>query len=283
MRATDNSLPIYELGADKDYSFNLAEFAGPYDAYASHVRGFIEFLTMRNRDLSVQAIGEYFRYLNRSNLTASTIRVKRQAVKDRVRRVCSRWPEGYRRLAEIELDALDHDPATKCPGKSSPRIDEFDLVTQDEFERLVDGCRSARQRAFAQFLYTTGARVSELCGVRISDCRESGADVVRIRLRGKGSRRRAFREREVYLPRGLYAAIRETGRVDATSRYLGHSDIRITLAIYSHDRFRPEDVLRRGGHSCRKEASEAGVNGYLPYSSVPTSPEQPYNHTEETG
>lgn len=302
MSATNTTSVSWTEGATREcFSLDLGAFAGPEDAYAAHVRGFMAYLLETDQTLSIEAIGDYFRHLNRSGYAASTIRVKRQAIKDRVRRVCARWPERYRRLAEMEIDALDRDPATKCPGKSSVRVDEYDLLTSEEFERLVAGCRSARQRAFAQFLYATGARVSEMCSVRLTDCIAFGPGYVRIRLKGKGSRRRAFRERDVYLARDLFAEIqgafngqtylfetqtgrpycrtyvtnqlrrvtqavlgrpvsahkfrhsfatrmiRETGRVDATSRYLGHSDIRITLSIYSHDQFRPEEVLGQTG------------------------------------
>ncbi len=42
-----------------------------------------------------------------------------------------------------------------------------------------------------------------------------------------------------------HTKIRETGRVDAVSRYLGHASVSTTLQYYSHDTLDPSDVLGR--------------------------------------
>ena len=120
----------------------------------------------------------------------------------------------------------DTDPAHEVPPPSPPRRLPK-AITLAEVERLLDAAgpgpddlsadpRPLRDRALLEFLYGTGARISEATGLDIDEL-HLGADPV-VRLIGKGSKHRvvpvgsyAVRALEAYLVRarpGLAAAAR---------------------------------------------------------------------------
>ena len=120
----------------------------------------------------------------------------------------------------------DTDPAREVPPPSPPRRLPK-AITLAEVERLLDAAgpgpddvsadpRLLRDRALLEFLYGTGARISEATGLDIDEL-QLGADPV-VRLIGKGSKHRvvpvgsyAARALEAYLVRarpGLAAASR---------------------------------------------------------------------------
>ena len=122
----------------------------------------------------------------------------------------------------------DTDPAHEVPPPSPPRRLPK-AITLAEVERLLDAVgpgpddlsadpRPLRDRALLEFLYGTGARISEATGLDIDEL-QLGADPV-VRLIGKGSKQRvvpvgsyAVRALEAYLVRarpGLAAASRRT-------------------------------------------------------------------------
>jgi len=60
-------------------------------------------------------------------------------------------------------------------------------ITQMQLEKLRMACRDDRERCMVEFLYSTGARVSEMCGVKINDINFVTKEV---ELLGKGNKRR---------------------------------------------------------------------------------------------
>lgn len=64
---------------------------------------------------------------------------------------------------------------------------EREPLTDDELVMVREACTSARDRAVIEFLYSTGARVSELCGIKISDVNFATREV---KLFGKGRKTR---------------------------------------------------------------------------------------------
>ena len=120
----------------------------------------------------------------------------------------------------------DTDPAREVPPPSPPRRLPK-AITLGDVERLLDAAgpgpgdmsadpRPLRDRALLEFLYGTGARISEATGLDIDEL-QLGADPA-VRLIGKGSKHRvvpvgsyAARALEAYLVRarpGLAAAAR---------------------------------------------------------------------------
>ena len=85
---------------------------------------------------------------------------------------------------------LERDPAARLREPKLPeRIPK--ALTMDELERLRDACRSERERAMVEVLFSTGARLSEFVGMNKADIDWQRKALAII---GKGNR-----QREVYL------------------------------------------------------------------------------------
>lgn len=189
----ENQIQAYGQNADSDQLFvQIAE--GISDAYSAHVRTFTSWLQDSGSGNLLQSVAEYFRQLNQSQLSASTIRCKRQAVKHRLRLIAdqtSRTPDQQYRL-DLALRRLDSDADTKAPKVGSKAVSASKVLTDSEYDTLLVRSRSGRQRCFVRFLWNTGCRVSELCGIRLDDCKPEGK-VVQIRVMGKGRKERFVR------------------------------------------------------------------------------------------
>lgn len=72
--------------------------------------------------------------------------------------------------------------AFKCPKK---QVKPF---TETEMEKLCDACKTSRERALVEFLYSTGCRVSECAALNIDDV-DFKSNTVFIRY-GKGNKER---------------------------------------------------------------------------------------------
>lgn len=272
-------MELMKLESSRDM---LALVATYQDAYTYQVRHFIKWARANGKTIDQEGITDYFRALNESGYTAATIRNKRSAVKRRVRQLFHDAPIDARLKIERVLNDLEHDADTKAPKVNTNEITPDRVLTLQDYRAILDACRSARQRAFIMFLYSTGCRVSEMTGIRLEQCDVMGA-TVKIRVMGKGKK-----ERFVRIPSDLFNQVRgifngktylfETGpgrqyareyvssqikkigkiigreisahslrhsfatrkvqqfpgKLDAVSRYLGHSSPSITLAMYCH-------------------------------------------------
>ena len=125
----------------------------------------------------------------------------------------------------------DTDPAREVPPPSPPRRLPK-AITLEEVERLLDAAgpgpdemsaapRLLRDRALLEFLYGTGARISEATGLDIDEL-QLDADSL-VRLVGKGSKHRvvpvgsyAVRALQAYLVRARPALAAASRRVSAS-------------------------------------------------------------------
>jgi integrase/recombinase XerD len=93
-----------------------------------------------------------------------------------------------------------HDVAPPPPPRRLPKA-----ITIDEVERLLEAAgstadpdpRALRDRALLEFLYSTGARISEVTGLDVDDLDHLAAEPA-VKLSGKGGKQR-------YVPVGSYA------------------------------------------------------------------------------
>jgi integrase/recombinase XerD len=123
------------------------------------------------------------------------------------------------------------DPAREVAPPPPPRRLPK-AITTDEVERLLDAAgstgdpdpRALRDRALLEFLYSTGARISEATGLDVDDLDYLAADPA-VLLRGKGGKQRyvpvgsyAVRALDAYLVRGRPALASAVGRNTASSR-----------------------------------------------------------------
>jgi len=161
------------------------------DHYHYHIRQFTDWIRQHGRELDREAIIDYFADLNRSDYSAGTKRIKRQAVKKRLRQL-SRF-NGLGSELNTNLDQflrdLDSETKTKAPKINSHHVNRERYLTKAEAMQVVASCRGPRQTMIIKFLWATGCRVSELIGIRLGDCKQTG-DVVNIRVVGKGNKER---------------------------------------------------------------------------------------------
>ena len=283
----------YALNTDSvhfsDTEYQLQTIEQIQDNYSFHVRHFCAWMRTTAHQVNFEAIRDYFTELNAGDYAAATIRVKRQAVLKRVRMLFKDRPMSERVQLEEALKDLSTGE-TRAPKVASNAIGTDKIISPLEYERLLQGARSDRQRMFMMFLWVTGCRVSEMLGVKIQHCELQG-DRVRVRVLGKGKK-----ERFVWLPSVLYGLIREcfggstwlfatqtgkpysrsyvssqiaklgrfvldrrisahtfrhsfctrkikeTGKIQAVSQYVGHSSVAITLSLYCHDELSAEDL-----------------------------------------
>lgn len=185
----------------------LARAEGIIDNYSGNIRSFTLWARETRHGLDSDGIADYFRYLNTdSGYASATIRVKRAALKKRIRQIFHDVPIEERMKIDRILSDLETEPDTKAPKINTSAITSDKVISPAEYRELLEKCRSARQRAFIMFLYSTGCRVAELSGVRLDRCENQGA-TVKIRIIGKGKK-----ERFIKIPATMFETIRETFR-----------------------------------------------------------------------
>jgi len=131
----------------------------------------------------------------------------------------------------VDQGLADTDPAREVPPPSPPRRLPK-AITLEEVERLLDAAgpgpdemsadlRPLRDRALLEFLYGTGARISEATGLDIDELQLEADSLVR--LVGKGSKHRvvpvgsyAVRALQAYLVRARPALAAASRRVSAS-------------------------------------------------------------------
>jgi integrase/recombinase XerD len=114
--------------------------------------------------------------------------------------VAVRGLHAFARAQGLTSDDPAREVAPPPPPKRLPKA-----ISIDEVERLLDAAgstgdpdpRALRDRALLEFLYGTGARISEVTGLDVDDLDHLAADPA-VKLSGKGGKQR-------YVPVGRYA------------------------------------------------------------------------------
>ena len=94
----------------------------------------------------------------------------------------------------------------ECKGikKSSPNHYTKQSLSRKSIQKLLQACRTERQKLFIEYLISTGSRVSEMTDVLLSDCRTNGSDI-EISIKSKKTQV----DLHVRIPHSLYERIRE--------------------------------------------------------------------------
>jgi len=87
----------------------------------------------------------------------------------------------------VQEERINRNPVRKI-GVIKHQKAKREPLTQLELETLRNGCRTLREKALVDFLYSTACRVSEFCALRIEDI-DFNTKTVRI-LHGKGDKAR---------------------------------------------------------------------------------------------
>jgi len=195
--------PLNTTSEETETERQLVIMESVKDSYTYNIRHFITWMREGNHSINFDTIRDYFAYLNLSGFKAAGIRIKRQAVISRLKMLFHDRPIEERMKLEMLLKDLNVG-ATRAPKANSASIGSEKVITPLEYERLLQGARSERQRLFLMFLWVTGCRVSEMTGIKLTDC-ETFGERVHIRIMGKGSK-----ERYIWIPTCLYSLIRKT-------------------------------------------------------------------------
>ncbi len=177
--------------------------------YRFHVRDFVRWLRSNQKDINFESIREYIIQLNNSDYSASTKRLKKQAVKFAIKKLMQDADIETLLKLDRALKRLDEDAETKSPGVNTIAVGRDKVINEYEYEKLLDRARSDRQRRFIEFLFNTGCRISEVIGIKARDIKIMG-NVAYIKVKGKGSRKVKYKVRTVRIPVEMLESIRST-------------------------------------------------------------------------
>jgi integrase len=177
------------------------------DSYTSNAKTFLAYLAETGQTLSLMALRGYYGWLDGRGYRASTIRLKRQAALDRIRRAAdipgATTPEQRDKIEWFVHELSREYPTPKLQHHGVGREKVLDF---SDYQKVLAGCKSDRQAAFLRFLYATGCRVAEMTGVRLAICMTTNG-VVYIPVMGKGRK-----ERTVRIPEAMFEEIKATFR-----------------------------------------------------------------------
>ena len=179
-------------------------FSAPDDTYSGHIKAFVEYCEERGAvSVDEEIVADYFRDLNASSYAAGTIRIKRQAVKKRLRQLSRNWPTEMRNTLDRRLEDMDKFGDTRAPkiAKLKQRVGSDKIITAEERMQLINAA-TPRLAYQIEFMYLTGCRVQEMVTAKIGKCKRD-ADRVVITIIGKGNK-----ERDLIITAEFYDSIR---------------------------------------------------------------------------
>lgn len=186
----------------KKSGLEIEHFARITDCYTPHVRHFIRWCDDRAiTEVTEDCVRRYFAELNHSGLRAGTIRVKRSAVKKRIRQLMEAAPLDDQVRLDRLLSNLDTFGDTRAPKIATQAVMTAKVISESERMMLI-AAATPRLGHVLELLWMTGLRISEALNIRVSDCTVEG-EVVDIVVLGKGRK-----ERHVQIRRSLYDKIR---------------------------------------------------------------------------
>jgi len=191
--ATHYSATVYQPAADAERALSYAE--GLEDTYTEHVKAFTAWCRQSGRGFDLEAIRAYFTELNASDYAAGTVRVKRTAVKKRARQWLRQSGCDATQCAklEAELKELDGFGDTRAPSVATRAVGSGKVISPEERQILLS-VSTYRFGLVLEFLWATGARISEAVNVKLGHCQRQ-ADAVDVRVIGKNSKERHLRIR----------------------------------------------------------------------------------------
>ncbi len=166
---------------------------GAKQTYKTAINDYNRFLTERGLTVSEKSLQLYFDSI-KDKLKPATLNLRKYALLKCIR-------------AQIGGDSILRNFAIECSFKqidtykTNKAIRRDECLSELEVKKLIDRASTERTRLIIKCLFVTGCRVSEMIGVRLSDC-ELVNRHIKIRILGKGNK-----ERFVGIPRQLYDEI----------------------------------------------------------------------------
>jgi len=160
-------------------------------------------------ELNFENIRTYIIELNKTDYSANTKRLKKQGIKNAIKKLMKDADIPTLLKLDRALKKLDEDEETKSPGLNSNAIGKDKIISEYQYEKLLDGARSEKQKRWIEFLFNSGVRISEATGIRARDTKIIG-DTVYIKVKGKGSKKMKYKVRTIRIPLEMYESIKTT-------------------------------------------------------------------------
>lgn len=115
-------------------------------------------------------IKQYLRWYEQRNVD-KTGKVNKASTVNNERRYLSAF------FCWMRVEKLIFDNPVESVGKKRTDKGQIDYYTQEEIEKLREGCQTKRDRAMIEVLRSTGLRVGEFCSLKIEDVDFKTGDV----------------------------------------------------------------------------------------------------------
>ncbi len=172
--------------------------------YKHDIVAFNAWLSSESKAISSDVLEEFFTHLQNEGLKPSTIRRYKSSIRRSMKELLG---EHLTKLQNESIDAFFR-TIKITSDKDEKGITENEILSSDELKALLNAS-GQKTSLIIQALFETACRVSELCSIRLSNCKRF-KNGMEIRIIGKGKK-----SRNVYLSYDLYKAIREiyNGRI----------------------------------------------------------------------
>jgi len=168
--------------------------------YGSNQSGVISYMEEHNLPVELPSARAYIIDISKKYVdgeyAARTVNTKLSALSYLFNEYVSRLhvPEADKMVFTAQLAKLRKEHALKSDESVDPEI----VPTLQEYRKFLATAPDTAPKYFVQFAAFTGARISEMIGLRLSDIKENTRNV-RCTVRGKGGRERVLRiKKEFY-------------------------------------------------------------------------------------
>ncbi len=198
-----NDLNNFENGALKRAILKINK-----KVYRQDLKLFIEYLNKNNLGLTFEAVKKYLQYLEdegykkngkRYDYAAGTFNRKVIAIKEGIRFLFKKSPDGIDLNKRYKLEQVLNE--IKLKKINSKEVNRDLLLSKEEVKTLIE-YTSEKLGLMILFFYSTGTRVSEMTGIKLSNITER-EKYYEIRIVGKGNK-----ERKIKAKKGLVEKIR---------------------------------------------------------------------------
>ena len=198
-----NDLDTFENGALKRAILKINK-----KVYRQDLKLLIRYLNQNNLGLTFEAVKNYLQYLEeegyekngkRYEYTAGTFNRKVIAIKEGIRFLFKKSPDGIDLNKRYKLEQVLNE--IKLKKINSKEVNRDLLLSKEEVETLIE-YTSEKLGLMILFFYSTGTRVSEMTGIKLSNITER-EKYYEIRIVGKGNK-----ERKIKAKKGLVEKIR---------------------------------------------------------------------------
>ena len=161
----------------------------------------------------------------------------------------------------VEEDFIAKNPVAKIKSIKNKKVVRLPL-SDDEMETLRAACRTKRNLAIFDFLYSTGCRVSEMCALNITDVDLNKKEAMVL---GKGDK-----ERVVYLSARAVVSLRDylaSRKDDCPALFVSQPENMIGYwSLPEEKRKKPERLGKTGVEEmCRSLGKKCGIDEVHPH------------------